>query len=51
MQESNHTCPDKKEAEGYSTQRQKRKKQCDQGGRDWSDEDTSQGMLRARRSW
>ena len=31
--------------------RQKRRKQCDHGGRDWSDAATSQGILAATISW
>ena len=28
-----------------------KRKQCDRGSRDWSDADTSQGMLAATTSW
>lgn len=44
---SNDKCPYKRHTED----RQRRGRQYDTGGRDWSDVATSQGMLGATRSW
>lgn len=46
-----HKYPFKRKAEGLLTYREKRRRQCDLGGKTWDDVATSQGMPEAIPRW
>lgn len=46
----NHESSYKREAEGVLTQRKHRRRQCEDGGRDWSNATTEQGLPVTTRS-